>query len=128
MFILIDSRKLTHSPWTETLQQKPLDDAKLSQYASGKVRKSKREKELEAAEAKRKEEEESAAKAYAEFLDTFEGGGGGESSRRAGSAFVRADTKTAYNPTAAVQKNPKPSTGAFFKRVRVGIPPTRSLN
>ncbi|KAK7687013.1 hypothetical protein QCA50_009512 [Cerrena zonata] len=53
--------------------QKPVDDAKLSQYTQGLVRKSKREKEKEAAEAKRKEEEANAAKLYAEFLDAFEG-------------------------------------------------------
>ncbi|KAJ3529257.1 hypothetical protein NMY22_g9066 [Coprinellus aureogranulatus] len=77
--------------------QKNLDDAKLSQYASGRVRKTRREKEAEAAEAKRKEEEENAAKAYAEFLETFEGK---ESLRRGSGKFVRADTKAAYNPLA----------------------------
>jgi len=37
------------------------------------VRKSRREKEQEAAEMKKREEEADAAKAYAEFLDAFEG-------------------------------------------------------
>ncbi|EAU91487.2 SR140 protein [Coprinopsis cinerea okayama7 len=93
--------------------QKFLDDAKLSQYASGKVRKSRREKEQEAAEAKRKEEEASAAQAYAEFLETFEGK---ESSRKSGSAFVRADTKTAYVPAGGSSQQQQSSTGGFFKR------------
>ncbi|OJA13067.1 hypothetical protein AZE42_01902 [Rhizopogon vesiculosus] len=68
--------------------QKTLDDTKLSQYAQGTVRKSRREKEKEAADAKKREEEESAAKAYADFIDAFEG----ESvdKRKAGSGFIRA--------------------------------------
>ncbi|OAX41078.1 hypothetical protein K503DRAFT_547839 [Rhizopogon vinicolor AM-OR11-026] len=68
--------------------QKTLDDTKLSQYTQGTVRKSRREKEKEAADAKKREEEESAAKAYADFIDAFEG----ESvdKRKAGSGFVRA--------------------------------------
>jgi U2-associated protein SR140 len=37
------------------------------------VRKSRREKEQEAAEIKKREEEADAAKAYAEFIDAFEG-------------------------------------------------------
>jgi putative alpha-1,2-mannosidase len=61
-----------------------VDDQKLSQYAQGTVRKSKREKEKEAAEAKRKEEEEQAAKAYAEFLDAFDADDH-NNARRAGS-------------------------------------------
>lgn len=78
--------------------QKTLDDTKLSQYAQGTVRKSRREKEKEAAEAKKREEEESAAKAYADFIDAFEG----ESvdKRKAGSGFVRASdgAKVSYQP------------------------------
>jgi len=69
----------------------------LSQYAQGTVRKSRREKEKEAAEAKKREEEESAAKAYADFIDAFEG----ESvdKRKAGSGFVRASdgAKVSYS-------------------------------
>lgn len=76
-------------------QQKAVDNAKLSQYTAGNVRKSRREKEQEAAEAKKREEEANAAKAYADFLDAFEG-----DSRRSESAFIRADSKTAYNPLA----------------------------
>lgn len=44
------------------MQSKPLDQHKLSQFTSNTVRKSKREKDAEAAEAKRREEEEHAAK------------------------------------------------------------------
>ncbi|KAI6032917.1 hypothetical protein F5J12DRAFT_797411 [Pisolithus orientalis] len=80
--------------------QKGVDEMKLSQYAQGTVRKSRREKEKEAAEAKKKEEEENAARAYAEFLDAFEGEDGGR--RKSSSNFVRAsgdsNTKTPYQP------------------------------
>ena len=41
-----------------SVQQKAVDDQKLSQYTQGTVRKSKREKEREREEAKRREEEE----------------------------------------------------------------------
>lgn len=54
-------------------QPKKVDEHKLSQYTQGSQRKSKREKEKEEAERKRREEEEHAKKAYAEFLETFEG-------------------------------------------------------
>ncbi|KAG1737688.1 hypothetical protein EDB19DRAFT_1895829 [Suillus lakei] len=78
--------------------QKTLDDMKLSQYAQGTVRKSRREKEKEAAEAKKREEEESAAKAYADFIDAFEGEN--VDKRKAGSGFVRASdgAKVSYQP------------------------------
>ena len=79
------------------------------------MRKTRKEKEAEAAEAKRLEEEENAAKAYAEFLETFEGK---ESSRRGGANFVRADTKATYNPLAESSQVP-PSTNVF-QRVRTG--------
>ena len=92
----------------------------MSQYASGIVRKTRREKEQEAAELKRKEEEESAAKAYAEFLETFEGK---DTGRRSGGNFVRADTKTAYVP-AGQTSQPQPSSTStnVFQRVRVRGP------
>ncbi|KAF9263347.1 hypothetical protein L218DRAFT_344780 [Marasmius fiardii PR-910] len=75
-----------------------VDDAKLSQYAAGSHRKSRREKEQEVAEAKKREEEANAAQAYAEFLSAFEGEGVG---RRAESSFVKAsgDSGSAYNPS-----------------------------
>jgi hypothetical protein len=68
------------------------------------VKKSKREKEREAAEHKRKMEEEHAAKAYAEFLDAFDADdGAGAPVRRSAksSTFVRSsrDSGTAYAPS-----------------------------
>ncbi|KAF9469903.1 hypothetical protein BDZ94DRAFT_1206868 [Collybia nuda] len=80
---------------------KAVDDAKLSQYAAGKVRKSRREKEQEAAEARKREEEANAAKAYAEFLDAFEGEDAGK--KKHSSSFVKAgaDSTTIYLPAAA---------------------------
>jgi len=64
------------------------------------VRKSRREKEKEAAEAKKREEEENAAKAYADFLDAFEGEDAGR--KKSASTFVRGsgDAKTHYQPSA----------------------------
>ncbi|KAF8200699.1 hypothetical protein BJ912DRAFT_1019728 [Pholiota molesta] len=84
--------------------QKPVDDVKLSQYTAGNVRKSRREKEQEAAEAKKREEEASAAQAYAEFLDAFEGEE--VSKRQGGSAFVRAESNMAYAPSIAPSPSP----------------------
>lgn len=80
------------------------------------MRKTRREKEQEAAELKRKEEEQSAAKAYAEFLETFEGK---DSGRRNGGNFVRADTKAAYVPAGQTSQVQPSSTNAF-RRVCVG--------
>ena len=70
---------------------------KLSQYTAGKVRKSRREKEQEAADAKRREEEANAAQAYADFLVEFEGGEG--MGHRASASFVKAESKVAYAPS-----------------------------
>lgn len=74
-------------------------EAKLSQYASGKVRKSKKEKEQELAELKKKEEEANAARAYAEFLDAFEGDG--LAKKKTGSGFVRSagEDQAVYKPS-----------------------------
>lgn len=71
----------------------------MSQYAQGTVRKSRREKEKEAAEAKKREEEENAVKAYADFLDAFEGEDADR--KKAGSTFVRGseDARTPYQPS-----------------------------
>lgn len=90
-----------------------MDDQKLSQYAQGTVRKSRREKEKEAAEAKKREEEENAAKAYADFLDAFEGEDAGR--RKSGSNFVRAsgDSKTPYQPFAKSSAESSSRTRAF---------------
>lgn len=70
---------------------------KLSHYTAGKVRKSRREKDQEAADAKKREEEANAAQAYAEFLDAFEGGE--VARRKGGSGFVKADSNMAYAPS-----------------------------
>ncbi|GBE81127.1 hypothetical protein SCP_0308530 [Sparassis crispa] len=78
--------------------QKEIDDQKRSLYTQGTVRKSKREKEKEAAEAKRKEEEENAARAYAEFLDAFEGEG--VDRKKSASTFVKAgQSQPVYTPS-----------------------------
>jgi U2-associated protein SR140 len=70
---------------------------KLSHYTAGKVRKSRREKDQEAAIAKKREEEANAAQAYAEFLDAFEGEE--VARKKAGSGFVKADSKMVYAPS-----------------------------
>lgn len=67
-------------------------------FTQGTLRKSKKEKEKEAADAKRKEEEEHAARAYAEFVDAFEGEGADR--KKGGSAFVKAGQEGAYAPSA----------------------------
>jgi U2-associated protein SR140 len=65
------------------------------------VRKSRREKEQEAAEAKKREEEEQAAKAYAEFLDAFQSE---DAARRKRSTFIKAGSDgTEYSPLKARQ-------------------------
>jgi U2-associated protein SR140 len=78
------------------------------------MRKSKREKEKEAAEAKRREEEERAAQAYADFVDEFEGEG---SSRRkaGGSGFVRAGGEAA--PAYSAPSGPSSDTTTRAKRM-----------
>ena len=81
---------------------------KLSQYTAGKVRKSRREKEQEAADAKRREEEVNAAQAYADFLVEFEGREG--MGQRGGASFVRAESKVAYAPSVqASERRPQPT-------------------
>ncbi len=94
-----------------------MDDQKLSQYAQGTVKKSKREKEKEVAEAKRKEEEEHAAKAYAEFLDAFDADDNAPVRRSAkSSTFVRSlrDSGTTYAPSGPSRSDaPSRSMRAF---------------
>ena len=88
-----------------------MNDAKLSHYTQGTVRKSRREKEKEAAEAKRKEEEENAAKAYAEFLDTFQGE---DADRKKGSStFVRSGHGSAYQPSVKSKGEPSKPARMF---------------
>ncbi|KDQ48943.1 hypothetical protein JAAARDRAFT_165843, partial [Jaapia argillacea MUCL 33604] len=102
--------------------QKSLDDQKLSQYAQGTVRKSRREKEKEAAEAKKREEEENAAKAYAEFLDAFEGED--VARRKAGASFVKADSGTAYAPAFKSKPEAPSRPRAFDERDMAPSPPS----
>ena len=81
---------------------------KLSQYTAGKVRKSRREKEQEVADAKRREEEVNAAQAYADFLVEFEGREG--MGQRGGASFVKAESKVAYAPSVqASERRPQPT-------------------
>lgn len=87
-----------------------MDDHKRSVYTQGTSRKSKREKEKEAAEAKRKEEEEHAAKAYAEFLDAFQGEGSDR--KKSASTFVKAGHGSGSAYTPAVK--PKASVSRAF--------------
>lgn len=77
------------------------------------MRKSRREKEQEAAEAKKREEEANAAKAYAEFLDAFEGEDAGR--KKAGSSFVKAGTEStaAYTPAPKHAERQSHGQGAF---------------
>ncbi|KAI0823715.1 hypothetical protein BC628DRAFT_1324593 [Trametes gibbosa] len=77
--------------------QKEIDYQKRTVFTQGSARKSKKEKEKEAAEAKRKEEEKHAARAYAEFVDVFQGEGADR--RKGASAFVRAGQDGAYAPS-----------------------------
>jgi hypothetical protein len=102
-----------------------VDDQKLSQYAQGTVKKSKREKEKEAAEAKRKEEEEQAAKAYAEFLDAFDADDSGPA-RRSGKSggFVRSskDSGAAYTPSGFSRSRVHPRSMRAFEPSKVCLP------
>jgi U2-associated protein SR140 len=85
----------------------------LSQYTAGKLRKSRTEKEQEAADAKGREEEANAAQAYAEFLVEFEGGEG--IGQRAGASFVKAESKAAYTPSIqASERRPQPARVCQF--------------
>ena len=78
------------------------------------MRKSRREKEKEAADLKKKEEEEDAARAYAEFIDTFEGEDVGR--KAAGMSFVKAggDAASSYaGSTRRPPDGPSRMSGAF---------------
>jgi U2-associated protein SR140 len=78
------------------LKQKSLDDQKLNHFALGSTRKSKREKEREAQEAKSREEKDLTAKAYEDFLETFDSEGASRS--KDGPGFVRQGTGGSYGP------------------------------
>jgi hypothetical protein len=85
-------------PTDRRIKQKSLDDQKLTNFAHGSMRKSRREKEKEAQEAKTREEESLTAKAYEDFLETFEGDGSNRP--REGPGFVRQGSGGSYGPTA----------------------------
>ncbi|KAL1751128.1 hypothetical protein FB107DRAFT_222634 [Schizophyllum commune] len=96
-----------------TFSQKTVDEAKLS----ARLRKSKREKEQEAAEAKRKEEEENTKKAYAEFVEAFDGPG--PSRKATANAFVRAGER----PPQAPSEKPIPTGPSAGRRLPSMSPP-----
>ncbi|VDB87336.1 unnamed protein product [Peniophora sp. CBMAI 1063] len=77
-----------------------VDSDKMNVFAHGTVKKSKREKEKEAEEKKQREEEEYAKKAYAEFVEAFEGEDTDRSRPR--NAFVRSSKEEGrtYAPSA----------------------------
>ncbi|TFL02447.1 hypothetical protein BDV98DRAFT_528109 [Pterulicium gracile] len=81
--------------------QKQLDSQKLNNYATGVVRKSRKDKEKEAADAKKREEEERAAHAYAEFLDEFETAESSSNRRSTANRFVRSGQESAPAPPSA---------------------------
>ncbi|KAJ4483208.1 hypothetical protein J3R30DRAFT_3697978 [Lentinula aciculospora] len=94
-----------------------VDDAKLSQYAAGTHRKSRREKEQEVADAKKREEEINAAKAYAEFINAFEGDDIG---RKSSGKFVKAESGSRYMPALKGFSDEK------FVKSRSNSPPTHN--
>ncbi|KAI0051920.1 hypothetical protein FA95DRAFT_1580392 [Auriscalpium vulgare] len=103
--------------------QKAVDDQKLSQYAQGLVKKSRREKEKDAADAKKREEEENAANVYAEFLDAFDAEDGSKRSTKG--AFVRSATGAAYTPAfQSRSEGPSRSSRAFEPSQSPSPPPT----
>ncbi|KAI0266790.1 hypothetical protein BC834DRAFT_873532 [Gloeopeniophorella convolvens] len=107
--------------------QKTVDDQKLSQYAQGTVKKSRREKETEAAEAKRKEEEEKAAKAYADFVSEFDADESAPSRRGGrGGGFVRSsrDSGATYAPSAPSRSEGPSRPMRAFEASRSPSPPS----
>jgi hypothetical protein len=66
-------------------------ESKISQFAQGALRKSKKDKEKDAEDRKAREEEAKAAQVLAEYVDAFESEGAASARRRAGGGgFVRA--------------------------------------
>ena len=91
------------------------------------MKKSKREKEKEAADAKRKMEEEHAAKAYAEFLDAFDADDGAPARRSAKSSnFVRSsrDSGAAYTPSGPSRSEAHSRSMRAFEPSKVCYPIT----
>ncbi|THU95415.1 hypothetical protein K435DRAFT_859639, partial [Dendrothele bispora CBS 962.96] len=96
-----------------------VDNAKLSQYTSGTLRKSRREREQEAAEAKKREEEANAVKAYAEFLDAFEGESVG---RKSNSTFVKSSAESGGSESKYIPSMPR-SDRVAARTLRSPSPP-----
>jgi hypothetical protein len=71
-----------------------LADEKRQKYVQPTLRKSRREKEQEAAEAKARDAEAETARAYEEFVNVFEGSG----DKPSRTSFVKAESKAAYAP------------------------------
>ena len=91
------------------------------------MKKSKREKEREAAEAKRKTEEEHAAKAYAEFLDAFDADDNAPARRSTkSSTFVRSsrDSGTTYTPSGPSRSDAHSRSMRAFEPSKVCCPIT----
>jgi len=91
------------------------------------VKKSKREKEREAAEAKQKMEEEHAAKAYAEFLDAFDADDSAPARRSAkSSTFIRSsrDSGTTYAPSGPSRSDAHSRSMRAFEPSKVCCPIT----
>ncbi|KAJ3762814.1 hypothetical protein EV360DRAFT_34953 [Lentinula raphanica] len=101
-----------------------VDDAKLSQYAAGTHRKSRREKEHEAAEAKKREEEVNAAKAYAEFIDAFEGED--VSKKSTSGHFVKAESGSKYMPTVRGFQQERSHKSRELKCIKSNSPPAHN--
>lgn len=103
----------------------------MSQYTAGKVKKSRREKEQEAAEAKKREEEANAAKAYAEFLHAFEGEDVGK--KKPAASFVKSgEAGPAYTAPRGPSERQSHASGTtnVLNRVRrlALVQPSSSLN
>ncbi|KAH8828231.1 hypothetical protein DL96DRAFT_1798159 [Flagelloscypha sp. PMI_526] len=94
---LAGSSKLANFFETEEDEFPPqaVAESKLSSFQAGQHRKSKRDKEKEAAEAKKREEEEANARVLDEYRETFEGNEVGNRQRPA--AFVAAGSSGAYS-------------------------------
>lgn len=75
------------------------------------LRKSKREKEKEAEAAKKEEEEREAAKAYAEFLDAFDGPGTSAGGKGKSIGFVKASDGSGKSQAYAFDPAPRSKEG-----------------
>jgi hypothetical protein len=97
--------------------QKPVAEAKLSQFTQGALWKSKKEKEKDAEERKAREEEAKAAQVLAEYVDAFDSSEGPAAGarRRGGGAFVRAGADAGggrYNPLGGTDRSAPSSSSS----------------